>query len=42
MANNNKRRNNKMSVEEAGQKGGNTVSNKYDKDHFQEIGQKGG
>lgn len=31
-----------MSVREAGQKGGRSVADKYDREHFSEIGQKGG
>ncbi len=32
--------NNKMSREEAGQKGGEATSNNHDKEFYQEIGQK--
>ena len=39
MAKNNDR---KMSVEEAGRKGGKTTSENHDKEFYQEIGQKGG
>lgn len=31
-----------MTVQEAGQKGGRAVADKYDHEHFSEIGQKGG
>ncbi|MHB1004022.1 MAG: Em GEA1 (EM1) [Chloroflexota bacterium] len=32
----------KMTVQEAGHKGGETVAKKYDHEHFEEIGHKGG
>jgi len=38
MANNN----DKMTVEEAGRKGGEATSNNHDKEFYQEIGEKGG
>lgn len=34
--------NNKMSREEAGQKGGQANAENHDQEHFEEIGQKGG
>jgi uncharacterized protein len=40
MAKGNQRRN--MTTEEAGRKGGEKTSRKYDQEHFEEIGQKGG
>ncbi|MFC3039420.1 hypothetical protein ACFOGI_04090 [Virgibacillus xinjiangensis] len=43
MANNNKRDNNqKMSLEEAGRKGGKTTARNHDQEFFEEIGKKGG
>ncbi|AZK46375.1 KGG domain-containing protein [Paenibacillus lentus] len=40
MANNN--RDGKMSLEEAGRKGGEATASNHDKEFYQEIGQKGG
>ncbi|CDQ20747.1 hypothetical protein [Halobacillus karajensis] len=34
--------NQKMTAEEAGKKGGEKTSRKYDQEHFEDIGQKGG
>lgn len=36
------KKNEKMSREEAGRKGGETTSKNHDKEFFQEIGEKGG
>jgi len=38
----NNRKNNKMSLEEAGRKGGKTTAQNHDKEFYQDIGQKGG
>ncbi|MFL0365601.1 KGG domain-containing protein [Pseudobacillus sp. 179-B 2D1 NHS] len=40
MANNNEK--DKMTVEEAGRKGGETTARKHGKEFYQEIGEKGG
>ncbi|MFC7063728.1 YjzC family protein [Halobacillus seohaensis] len=40
--NNNQINKQKMSYEEAGRKGGETTSQKYSQEHFENIGQKGG
>lgn len=37
-----KKNDGKMSVEEAGRKGGEATSNNHDKEFYQEIGRKGG
>ncbi|CCG44757.1 general stress protein [Halobacillus halophilus DSM 2266] len=40
--NNNQNQNQSMTTEEAGRKGGEKTSRKYDQEHFENIGQKGG
>ncbi len=42
MAGNTSKDEGKMTVQEAGHKGGETVAKKYDHEHFEEIGHKGG
>lgn len=42
MTQNYKNNNNNMTVEEAGQKGGNQAARNHDKEFYEEIGQKGG
>lgn len=42
MANNNNNKKGKMTVEEAGQKGGRTTSETHGPEFYQEIGHKGG